>query len=153
MSLHTGKVENAIWQMPKFYFKVTWGSATIIFSEISGLDTEAQIIEYRHGDSKAHPSIKVPGMQKVGNVTMKRGVFAGDTTYHNWFKQIKLNSIITGRQTITIQLIDENGKPTMSWVLNNAWPTKITGTDLSFLPIVHSPPGIFVILSALSLLA
>jgi len=27
-------------------------------------------------------------------------------------------------------LCDEAGKATMSWTLANAWPTKITGTDL-----------------------
>jgi len=27
-------------------------------------------------------------------------------------------------------LLDENGTVTMQWQLNNAWPTKITSTDL-----------------------
>ena len=127
----TGKKENAIWPMPKFYFRVSWGKHTISFAEVSGLDTEAQIIEYRHGDSKAHSSIKMPGMKKVGNVTMKRGVFVGDTSYWDWFSQIKLNTVKEGRQTVTIQLLNENAKPTMTWKLNNAWPTKITSTDLA----------------------
>ena len=128
MAKKTGKQENAIWPMPKFYFKVSWGSATIKFSEVSGLDTETQIIEYRHGDSKIFYPIKMPGIGKVGNVTMKRGVFVGDTTYWDWYSQIKLNTI--ERQTVVVQLLNENGKPTMSWTLNNAWPTKIQGTDL-----------------------
>lgn len=42
--------------------------------------------------------------------------------------QIKMNTI--ARSTVTIQLLSENGDPTMTWTLNNAWPTKITGTDL-----------------------
>lgn len=130
MADKTGKQENAIWPMPKFYFKVTWGKTTISFAEVSGLDTEAQIIEYRHGDSKVHSAIKMPGVKKVGNVTMKRGVFVGDNTYYDWFNQIKLNTIEKGRETVTIQLLNENGKPTMVWVLLNAWPTKITSTDL-----------------------
>ncbi|MEL6658275.1 MAG: phage tail protein [Bacteroidota bacterium] len=130
MSNPTGKQENAIWPMPQFYFKVTWGNTTISFSEVSGLDTEAQIIDYQHGDSKVHPAIKMPSIKKVGNVTMKRGVFVGDNTYQDWFKQIKLNTIEKGRETVTVQLLNENGKPAMTWVLNNAWPTKITSTDL-----------------------
>lgn len=130
MADKTGKQENAIWPMPKFFFRVTWGSATISFSEVSGLDVEAQIIEYRHGDSKIHAPIKMPGIQKVGNVTMKRGVFVGDNKFYDWFKEIKLNTITKGRETVTIQLLNENGKPTMFWRLNNAWPTKITSTDL-----------------------
>ena len=34
------------------------------------------------------------------------------------------------RVPVTISLLDEAGKPTMVWTLANAWPTKITGTDL-----------------------
>ena len=34
------------------------------------------------------------------------------------------------RSTVVISLLDEAGKPTMIWTLTNAWPTKITGTDL-----------------------
>ena len=34
------------------------------------------------------------------------------------------------RQTVIVKLLDESGQPTMTWTLNNAWPTKITGTDL-----------------------
>ena len=32
--------------------------------------------------------------------------------------------------TVTISLLDEEGKATMVWKLANAWPTKISGTDL-----------------------
>ena len=39
-----------------------------------------------------------------------------------------MNSI--ARKSITISLLDEAGAPTMVWTLANAWPTKITGTDM-----------------------
>jgi len=130
MADKTGKVENAIWPMPKFYFKVIWQGATIRFSEVTGLDTETQIIEYRHGDAPSFYPIKMPGIGKVGNVTMKRGVFVGDTTYMDWYSQIQLNTVKNGRKTVVVQLLNEKGKPTMIWTLYNAWPTKITSTDL-----------------------
>ncbi len=34
------------------------------------------------------------------------------------------------RVPVTISLLDESGAPTMVWTLANAWPTKLTGTDL-----------------------
>lgn len=34
------------------------------------------------------------------------------------------------RETVTIQLLDKQGCPTITWTLTNAWPTKVTGTDL-----------------------
>jgi phage tail-like protein len=98
------------------------------FQEVSGLDTETQVIEYRHGDSKNFSTIKMPGIKKYGNVTMKKGVFKSDNKFRDWFNQIKMNTI--KRVPVTISLLDEFGSPTMVWTLANAWPVKITGTDL-----------------------
>ena len=117
-----------VWPMPKFHFEVKWDSEVMSFQEISGLDTEAQPIEYRHGDSPEFSTIKMPGIKKTGNVTMKKGVFKSDNKFWDWYSQIKMNTI--KRVPVTISLLDEGGAPTMVWVLANAWPTKITGTDL-----------------------
>jgi len=117
-----------VWPLPKFYFQVKWDSELMSFQEVSGLDTEAQPIEYRHGDSPEFSTIKMPGIKKSGNVTMKKGVFKSDNKFWDWYSQIKMNTI--KRIPITISLLDEAGAPTMVWTLANAWPTKITGTDL-----------------------
>mgnify|MGYP000862345326 FL=1 len=125
-----GEPQDTIWPLPKFYFKVFLGSqkSAVSFQEVSGLDTETQIIEYRHGDSKAFSTIKMPGIAKYGDVTLKKGVFTKDNNFFKWYSAIKMNTI--KRETVTIQLLDENGSPTMTWTLVNAWPIKVTGTDL-----------------------
>lgn len=117
-----------LWPIPKFHFQVKWDNTVMSFQEISGLDVEAQPIEYRHGDSKEFAVIKMPGIKKTGNVTMKKGVFKSDNKFWAWFNQIKMNTI--KRVPVTISLLDEGGSTTMVWTLANAWPTKITGTDL-----------------------
>jgi phage tail-like protein len=119
-----------IWPLPKFYFQVDGlgGGVGNYFHEVSGLDTETQIIEYRHGNSKEFSPIKMPGLKKVGNVTLKKGVFAKDNKFWAWYSTIKMNTM--ARQTIVIKLLDEAGAPTMTWTLTNAWPTKIQSTDL-----------------------
>ena len=118
----------SVWPMPKFYFEVKWDSEVMSFQEVSGLDVQSEEIKYRHGDSPEFAVIKMPGMKKVGNITMKKGVFKGDNKFWDWFNQIKMNTI--KRLPITISLLDETGSATMVWTLANAWPTKITGTDL-----------------------
>lgn len=92
------------------------------------MDMEAQIIEYRHGNSPVFSNIKMPGLKKTSNVSLKKGVFKSDNKYWDWFNEIKLNTI--KRRSVTISLLDEEGSPTMVWKLINAWPTKITGVSL-----------------------
>ena len=125
-----GEAQDDIWPLPKFYFKVHLDSqdSSVSFQEVSGIDTETQPIEYRAGDSKQFSTIKMPGIAKFGNVTMKKGIFVNDNNFWKWYDAIKMNTI--KRETVVIQLLDESGSPTMTWTLANAWPTKISSTDL-----------------------
>ena len=118
----------SVWPLPKFYFQVKWDSEELSFQEVSGLDIEAQPIEYRHGNSKEFSVIKMPGLQKSGNITMKKGIFKSDNKFWDRFSQIKMNTV--KRIPLTISLLDEGGSAAMVWSVKNAWPTKITGTDL-----------------------
>lgn len=128
----TGKVQNDIWPLPKFYFSVVIGGGKELkgasFQEVSGLDTETQVIEYRKGDSNVFSTVKMPGISKFSNITLKKGIFVGDNKFWDWYNEIQLNTIT--RQSVVISLLNEKGTPTMVWTLKNAWPTKITGTDL-----------------------
>lgn len=124
-----GSAQSAtVWPMPKFHFQVKWDANVMSFQEVSGLDVQSEEIKYRQGDSPIFSPVKMPGLKKYGNVTMKKGIFKGDNKFWDWLNEIKMNTI--KRVPITISLLDEAGAPTMVWTLANAWPTKITGTDL-----------------------
>ena len=125
-----GEKQDNVWPLPKFYFTVDWGSSNtnMSFQEVSGLEIETQPIEYRHGNSPIFSTINMPGIVKNNKVTMKKGVFVKDNNFWDWYNQIKMNTI--ERQTVVIKLLDESGSPTMTWTLNNAWPTKISSTDM-----------------------
>ena len=122
------KQSTSVWPMAKFYFSVKWDSTEIAFQEVSGLEVETQEIEYRHGNSPVFSTVKMPGIAKNGKITMKKGVFKSDNQYWDWYNKIKLNTI--ERIPITISLLDETNSPTMTWKVKNAWPSKISGTDL-----------------------
>lgn len=124
-----GEVQDSNWPLPKFYFSVQLGDDdSVSFQEVDGLESETQVIEYRHGDSPSFYPIKMPGIGRVGNVTMRKGIFVNDQAFWDWYNEIKMNTI--ERRTVVVSLLDEEGNPKMTWTLNNAWPTKITGTDL-----------------------
>jgi phage tail-like protein len=117
-----------LWPLPKFHFQVMWDKQAMSFQEVSGLEIQSEEITYRSGDSKSFSVLKMPGLTKYGNVTMKRGVFKGDYKFWDWISEVKMNTI--KRLPIVINLLDEVGGVAMSWTLINAWPTKVSGTDL-----------------------
>ena len=121
--------------LPKFHFQVTWGGTKIGFTEVSGLDFETEVIEYRHGASKEYNKTKQPGLTKFANITLKRGTFQSDNEYYDWWKETKFfqEGNETGsryRRDIIIDLLNENHEPIITWNVKNAWPTKIQSTDL-----------------------
>ncbi|MGC9354040.1 MAG: phage tail protein [Mariniphaga sp.] len=112
----------------KFHFQVEWGGTKIAFTEVSGLDVETEVVEYRDGASPEYSKIKMPGMQKYSNITLKRGTFATDNEYFNWWNTVQLNTI--ERRDITISLLNEEHEPVVTWKVKNAWPAKVQSTDL-----------------------
>jgi len=64
----------SVWPLPKFHFQVKWDAEVMSFQEVSGLDIEAQPIEYRHGDSPEFSTIKMPGIKKSSSPTTNFGI-------------------------------------------------------------------------------
>jgi phage tail-like protein len=122
--------------IPKFHFQVEWGeNFRIGFTEVSGLDFETEVIEYREGNSKKYNKTKQPGLTKFSNVTLKRGTFEGDFDYYKewrktYFFQEGNKTGSQYRRTVTIKLLNESHEAIITWKLLNAWPSKIQSTDL-----------------------
>jgi phage tail-like protein len=119
----------AEYPLPKFHFEVQWGGTRIGFTEVTGLEVTTEKIEYRDGASKEYHKVKMPGMQTFGDLTLKRGIFAADNEYYEWWNSVSLNTI--ERRDITISLLNESHEPIVVWKVKNAWPSKVTSTDLN----------------------
>lgn len=121
--------DTATWPVPKFHFEVELGGkGKVSFTEVSGLDMETQLIEYRAGDDKTFQMLKIPGLKKTSNITLKRGVFVGENPLWAWWEDVQANK--GRRENITITLLDEEHNPVTVWTVVNAWPVKFTGSDL-----------------------
>jgi phage tail-like protein len=119
----------ASYPLPKFHFQVEWGGTKIGFTEVSGLEVATEKIEYRHGASKEYNKVSMPGMKIYGDLTLKRGTFGGDNEFFEWWNSAQLNEI--ERRDITISLLNQNHEPVVVWKVKNAWPTKVTATELN----------------------
>lgn len=117
-------------------------NAVASFMECSGLDNENAPIEYREGTDQPPGSgatagatvRKLPGMERYPNVVLRRGI-AGDTSLWKWRKALRdANHDERPVTTVRIALLNEHyeeGSPVMTWVLWNAWPTKLSGPTLN----------------------
>ena len=86
-----------------------------------------------NGDIKLVPMLEIEAPYYSSNLPSAAdlrnyGIFVKDSKFWTWFSEIKMN--IIKRRAIIINLLDETGAPKMVWTLHNAWPTKVTGTDL-----------------------
>ena len=59
--------------LTKMNFIVTAGDATAAFTEVSGVEASVDVIEFRQGNSNSLAPMKIPGLVKHGNVTLKYG--------------------------------------------------------------------------------
>ena len=123
-----------------FLVTVSGVAGTAAFSEVSGVEASVDVIEFRQGNSGSLAPVKMPGLVKHGNVTLKMGYIL-DSAFKTWIQECV--SEIRGqipRNDVTIELIDINaGAPqstvstsvgSRQWTLTNAWVTKYSAPDL-----------------------
>lgn len=115
--------------LPSYQFEVSWGGGLGGFSEVSGLNIEYDVIDYRHGMEKAWTVHKLTGLRKYSNITMKRGMLKGDNDFFKWMNAAKKDK--PERRDMTVSLLDEDGKPIVSWKIKSAWPVKVEGPSLN----------------------
>lgn len=121
------------WPIAAFHFRVEIGGEQISFQEVSGLDQEAQVIEYRHGDAELFTTIKRAGIIKTSNLVLKKGIFDSDSRLVEMFQKIYEKEYYgdeASRLDISVQLLDETGDIVMAWQIHRAVPVKLTGPSL-----------------------
>ena len=99
------------------------------FSDVSGLSTEITMAEYRNGNDRPNHVRKVPGIHKVADVTLKRGVVNSSDLWA-WISQTQTQGI-AAKRNVVITLRDEAGNPVQKWVLSGVAPMKYTGPTLA----------------------
>lgn len=122
--------------IPKFRFKIEIEGLELSAQEITGLESEIEFIEYRTGDHSSDTKMKIPGLQKVSNVTIKKGVYNGDNELYDWFQQVKdsrneAGSFEEQKRMVTIILMDTMESPVFKWTLTRAFPVKLSAPDLN----------------------
>lgn len=126
MADNNGASQDAqIWPMPEFYFSVEISNVGKIFCrEVSGIDIESDEIEHYSSNIQGFTKLKMPGLHKRSDVTLKRVMSEDGEILRNWINQMRTH--IIQRESVTIALLDESGVPVQCWKLTNALPAKYT---------------------------
>ncbi|MDJ0642076.1 MAG: phage tail protein [Erythrobacter sp.] len=112
------------------------------FQEVSGMGMEVALAEYRNGNRKENSVIKVNGLVKATDVTLKRGVI-GSLSLYQWLDAIR-NGATDANRTVKVQLQSEDHSETiMTWKLiearimkHTSGPLNAKGTDVAMEELV-----------------
>ena len=134
--------ENLAYPLTKMNFIVNVENVagTAAFSEVSGIEASVDVIEFRQGNANSLAPVKLPGLVKHGNVTLKMG-YTMDSTFKEWIREcVSERRGQIPRADVTIELVDTNAKAPDKvetsivgdrvWLLKNAWVTKYNAPDL-----------------------
>ena len=112
------------------------------FQEVSGISMEVAVTEYRNGNAKENSVMKLTGLNRVSDVTLKRGVI-GSLNLYAWLNQIR-NGDQNALRTVTIQLQNEDHSAVVqTWKLlrariikHTSGPFNAKGSDVAMEEIV-----------------
>ena len=112
------------------------------FQEVSGVGMEVTVSEYRTGNSRENSVMKITGLNKSTDVTLKRGVI-GSLSLYSWLDQIR-NGDQNALRTVTVQLQNEDhSKVVQTWTLvrariikHTSGPFNAKGTDVAMEELV-----------------
>src|SRR5262249_34434385 len=100
------------------------------FSDVSGLQTEITVAEYRAGNSPENHGEKLPSIYKTGDITLKRGL-VNNTDIVTWVEQVRTTGVIAKKSSVIITLLDETHQPVATWTLRSVMPIKWVGPTLA----------------------
>lgn len=111
------------------------------FSEVTGIEATVDVVEFRQGNAHSLAPVKIPGLVKHGNITLKMGYTIGNG-FKKWVQDcVSETRGAIPRKTVTIELLDirdgspnstyETTKGNVLWQLKECWVTKYSGPDLN----------------------
>jgi phage tail-like protein len=113
---------------PSYRFYVVMSNVPqAIFTEVSGLQIETEVLEYQEGGNNGFVHRR-PGRVKVGNLTLKRGMTKSNE-FFKWCIAIAQGKI--ERHNISLVMYDVTGAELVRWEFVNAYPVKWSGPQFT----------------------
>lgn len=123
------------WPLSKFAFEISIGGFTgyVSFQGMDGMGATISTMKFRDGNSLKFYEQTRPTLTSYDPVTLKKGVFSGDTELFDWFSNVSQGSLFSDMRTVTIHLSELTGSGQthmFTWTLEKAFVTKFTPSNL-----------------------
>jgi phage tail-like protein len=100
------------------------------FSEVSGLQAEVDVFDYREGGENTFVHKLPSGVRYPGSLVLKHGLAESDVLW-KWHEQVSRGTI--RRRNGSIVVLDSKGSEIRRWNFKGAYPVRWTGPDLNAL--------------------
>jgi phage tail-like protein len=97
------------------------------FSEVSGLQAEIEVQEYREGGVNSYIHKRAGPVKYPANLILKKGI-TDSTELWSWYLDVMNGDI--QRKPVDVVLMNSAGEEWRRWKLKNAYPVKWTGPDM-----------------------
>jgi phage tail-like protein len=102
------------------------GIAAASFSEVSGLTSETEVIEYREGSDR-NAVRKLPGLTKYAHLVLKRGITQSAELWQ-WRRSVVDGAV--QRRNGAVVLLDDDGSEAVRWTFAQGWICRWEGPTL-----------------------
>ena len=117
---------------PASFFRLKLGGheSVGVFQQVSGLDSETEVVEHKAVDEQGRPQVrKVAGQTKWSNISLKRGVDENLDLW-KWRDTVIKQGADAARVDGTIELLDIGGGPIATYQFKQGWPIKYSGATM-----------------------
>jgi phage tail-like protein len=119
-------------QRPLVHFELTLHGHEPVgqFREVSGLDSETEVIEQASTDTAGNPIVtKTPGPTRWSDIRLRRPLDANRALWE-WRRTVLEHGAERARVDGTISLLDEEGRRAVTFAFVNGWPARYAAMDL-----------------------
>lgn len=100
---------------------------TASFAEVSGLDVEVAMVEYRDGSDPLATPRRVPGLVRWAPIRLSRAIV--DLELYAWMT-LSIKHSDEAVRDVVIKLLDADHQPVLRWEVDGARPTALVGPVL-----------------------
>jgi phage tail-like protein len=100
------------------------GSEIATFSELQGITTSVEVVDFIESSDKEVVMKKLPGRRNPPTVVLKRGK-NNSMELWAWHESVLQGNMAAARRSCSLVMYNVDGKPVARYHLEDAWPAKI----------------------------